>query len=133
MTQGVYTDRGVAKAKLGKHSDAIADFNAAIQINPDDAGAYSNRGIAKAELGQTWAAKQDLRTALRLATQARRCGTEKQSPRDFTSFRITQAADKKTRTQDLIYLIFSNQRVGLATMTSKKYFCEFAPSIRQNG
>ena len=67
---GTYTDRGVAKAKQGKHSEAIADFNAAIQINPDDVGAYSNRGVAKAELRQTWAAKQDLRTALRLATQA---------------------------------------------------------------
>ena len=65
-----YHNRGYTKASLGQHVEAIADFNAVIQLNPDDASAYSNRGLSKAELGQTWAAKQDLRTALKLATQA---------------------------------------------------------------
>ena len=61
---------GVAKASLSRYVEAIADYDTAIQLNSGDAPAYLLRGLSKAELGQTWAAKQDLRTALKLATQA---------------------------------------------------------------
>ena len=64
-----YYRRGVAKARLGQHFAAIADFNTAIRLKPDFAFAYCRRGIAKLSLGQTWEAKQDLRIALKLAKQ----------------------------------------------------------------
>ena len=60
----------LAKSKLGQYFAAIADYDIAIRLNPDDARAYLNRGIAKALLNRTWEAKQDGRTALRLAKQA---------------------------------------------------------------
>ena len=65
-----YINRGNAKSKLGQYFAAIADYDIAIRLNPDDANAYYNRGIAKAQLNRTWEAKQDVRTALRLAKQA---------------------------------------------------------------
>jgi tetratricopeptide (TPR) repeat protein len=64
-----YYNRGAAKAEIGQYFKAIADYNIAIQLEPDAAAAYYLCGRGKADLGQTWAAKQDLRTALKLATR----------------------------------------------------------------
>jgi Flp pilus assembly protein TadD len=62
-----YLNRGVAKAQLGQHFAAIADFDTAIRLKPDDARAYHGRGLSKSQLERFWEAKQDLRTALKLA------------------------------------------------------------------
>ena len=45
-----YTNRGSAKAYLGRYQDAIADHDRAIQLKPDLAEAYNNRGSAKTKL-----------------------------------------------------------------------------------
>ena len=55
---------------LGQHFAAIADYDTAIRLKPDDAGAYLHRGVAKAQLDRISEAKRDGRTALRLAKQA---------------------------------------------------------------
>ena len=39
----VYYNRGNAKAELGQYAAAIADYDAAIRLKPDDADAYYNR------------------------------------------------------------------------------------------
>ena len=44
--------RGSAKDELGRYQEAIADYDEAIRLQPDDAEAYSNRGNAKAALGR---------------------------------------------------------------------------------
>ena len=46
------TNRGNAKAELGRHEEAIADYDEAIELNPENALAYNNRGNAKANLGR---------------------------------------------------------------------------------
>ena len=37
---------------MGRHADAIADYDQAIHLKPDYAEAYGNRGSAKGALGQ---------------------------------------------------------------------------------
>ena len=45
-----YYNSGIAKKNLQNNRDAIADYDKAIELKPDDAEAYNNRGNAKAEL-----------------------------------------------------------------------------------
>ena len=61
-----YNNRGNAKIDLGQHFAAIADYDIAIRLNPDDAKAYYNRGLAKRKLGQHFAAIADFDIAIRL-------------------------------------------------------------------
>ena len=61
-----YFNRGVAKAELGKYADAIANFDTAIQRDPDFMEAYFNRGSTKAELGKYSEAITDFDTAIQL-------------------------------------------------------------------
>ncbi len=57
---------GNAKHELGLYQSAIADYDTAIRLKPDDANAYYNRGVAKGKLGQHFAAIADFDTAIRL-------------------------------------------------------------------
>ena len=61
-----YHTRGIAKVALGEHTDAINDFNEAIQRNPNKALLYHDRGLAKEALGQHEAAKADFAKATEL-------------------------------------------------------------------
>ena len=61
-----YFTWGNTKYDLGDYKGAIADYDSAIRIKPDDANAYNNRGNAKDELGQYFAAIADYDTAIRL-------------------------------------------------------------------
>ncbi len=47
-----YYNRGLAKGKLNRHEEAIADCDKAIELKPDYAEAYNNRGLAKNSLGR---------------------------------------------------------------------------------
>ena len=53
-------NRGIAKAHLKQYTEAIADLDKAIELDPKLAAAYTNRGVAKynsnniAKLLQTW-------------------------------------------------------------------------------
>ena len=51
---------------MDRHTDALADFDSAIRIDPNDAQAYCNRGVMYAALGQHTAALADYAVALRL-------------------------------------------------------------------
>ena len=57
-----------AKHELGRHADAIADYDEAIRLKPDLATAYLNRGVAKQKQGQYEAAAADCNEAIRLKT-----------------------------------------------------------------
>ena len=61
-----YHTRGIAKVGLGEHTDAINDFNEAIQLNPSKALLYYDRGFAKKALGQQEAAEADFAKAKEL-------------------------------------------------------------------
>ena len=61
-----YFTWGNTKYHLGDYKGAIADFDSAIRLKPDDADAYYNRGNAKYKLGQHLAAIADYDTAIRL-------------------------------------------------------------------
>ena len=60
------TDGGIAKGKLGKHEEAIADLNRAIELNPDDSQTWLIRGGAKGNLGRHEEAIADLDRAIEL-------------------------------------------------------------------
>ena len=57
---------GNTKYDLGDYKGAIADYDTAIRLNPDDAKAYFNRGLAKGNLGEHFAAIADFDNAIRL-------------------------------------------------------------------
>ena len=49
--------RGQTKDALGKVEEAIANFDAALRINPEDAEVYFKRGLARKALRQLALAK----------------------------------------------------------------------------
>ena len=61
-----YNNRGIAKDELKQHKEAIADFDKAIELKPEDAQAYYNRGLAYRELGKKKEADADSRTWAKL-------------------------------------------------------------------
>ena len=61
-----YFIRGVEKGELGRHEEAIADWDAAIRLKPDLAYAYYNRGLSKGKLGRYDEAISDWDAAIRL-------------------------------------------------------------------
>lgn len=61
-----YIERGNANAQEGLLDEAIADYDAALRINPDYAKAYDNRGIAYYIKGEYDRAIADFDAALRL-------------------------------------------------------------------
>ena len=61
-----YFNRGLSKAKLQDYRGAIADYNKAIELTPDDVGAYNNRGIAKKNLQDYRGAIADYNKAIEL-------------------------------------------------------------------
>lgn len=61
-----YVSRGQMYADSGQHSAAIADYDRAIRLNPDDAGAYIDRGLSKGKLGKHFSAIADFDLAIRL-------------------------------------------------------------------
>ena len=65
-SSAAYHTRGAARAALGDYDNAIADFDAAIQLNPETAINYLDRGLAKEALGEKDAAKTDFEKATRI-------------------------------------------------------------------
>ena len=61
-----YFMRGSTCYDLGLYDLAIANYNKAIQLEPNAANAYNNRGLAKARLGQHFAAISDFEKAIQL-------------------------------------------------------------------
>ncbi len=65
-----YSNRGNAKSDLGDKKGAIADYNLAIELNPQFAVAYTNRGFVKSDLGDHQGAIADYNIALKLNPQS---------------------------------------------------------------
>jgi len=59
-------NRGVMTMQAGDQDHAIADFDAAIQIDPNYAAAFYNRSKAKQNKGDSAGAEADSATAVRL-------------------------------------------------------------------
>lgn len=65
-SSAAYHTRGAARAVLGDYDKAIADFDAAIRLNPKTAINYLDRGLAKEVLGEKSAAKADFEKATQI-------------------------------------------------------------------
>jgi tetratricopeptide (TPR) repeat protein len=62
-----YFNRGVEKYEAGDLEGAIADYDQAIRLAPNDAIAYSNRGAARGQSGDLEGAIADYDQVIRLA------------------------------------------------------------------
>jgi tetratricopeptide (TPR) repeat protein len=62
-------DRGIECYKQGNKQRAIADFNEAIRLNPNNAGTYYNRGIVRDKLADKQGAIDDFQKAANLYQQ----------------------------------------------------------------
>ena len=65
MTE-LYRGRGLCHLNLGEYQEAIKDFDAAINLNPDDADAYQGRGASYGQFKKHNQAVEDLDFAIRL-------------------------------------------------------------------
>jgi len=63
---GIYSDRGIAKWRMQQTKDAIADFNKAIELSPENPTVYNNRGNALMDLGHPEEALKDFDRAIAL-------------------------------------------------------------------
>ena len=63
----IYSDRGLAKWRLGQTKETIDDFNQAIQLSPENATVYNNRGNALMDLGHPDEAIKDFDRAIALS------------------------------------------------------------------
>ncbi len=63
----IYSDRGVAKWRLGQTKEAIDDFNQSIQLSPENGAVYNNRGNALMDLGHPDEAVKDFDRAIALS------------------------------------------------------------------
>jgi tetratricopeptide (TPR) repeat protein len=66
-TQRALINRGNALFDLGRHHDAIKDYNIVLAKNPTDVAAYINRGRAKANIGDLQGAISDFTFCTRLS------------------------------------------------------------------
>ena len=60
------TTKGVALRDLGRHEEAIAAFDKAIEIDPQCAKAWNNKGIALDKLAKHEEAKEAFEKALEI-------------------------------------------------------------------
>lgn len=63
----IYSDRGIAKWRLGDTKAAIEDFNQSIALSPENATVYNNRGNALLQLGHPEEAVKDFDRAIALS------------------------------------------------------------------
>jgi len=63
----VYHSRGVAYARKGELDKAIADFDKAIELDPNFEEAYCNRGVAYVQKGEVEKAISDLEKCIELS------------------------------------------------------------------
>ncbi|MDT9186184.1 tetratricopeptide repeat protein, partial [Limnospira sp. PMC 289.06] len=61
-----YNNRGFAHRSQGNYKAAIADYNRAIEINPNYHNAYNNRGFAHRSQGNYKAAIADYNRAIEI-------------------------------------------------------------------
>ncbi|MDZ7814749.1 MAG: tetratricopeptide repeat protein [Planctomycetota bacterium] len=65
-SSAAYLNRGNAKFELGRHEEAIKDYDEAIRLDPKYAAAYNNRGAANVKLGRHKDALSDYDEAIKL-------------------------------------------------------------------
>ena len=61
-----YNTRGVAYARVGRFSEAIADFSQAVKLDANNAAAYTNRALASRQIGQNDSARADFDRAIQV-------------------------------------------------------------------
>ena len=113
-SSAAYHTRGAAKAALGDYENAIADFDAAIRLNPETAINYLDRGLAKEALGKKDVAKADFEEAARLngdlAEYYYKVGRGKNGGRAYAA--AMASFDKAIRLNPEYAAVYSNRAIS---------------------
>lgn len=108
--------RGLAKSRLGRYEEALADFNEALERDARNARAYANRGVAFAKLGARGEAMRDFAQALAIDADLRQA-YESRGLLELLDGDVTQAIDDFSRAIDLGCtdgMVFYNRAVAFS-------------------
>ncbi|MXZ20296.1 MAG: tetratricopeptide repeat protein, partial [Caldilineaceae bacterium SB0665_bin_25] len=84
-------NRGNAKAELERYQDALADYDKAIELSPEDFAYFFSRGEAKKMLRRHTAASEDFKRALTLAQEQRLTERLQRISREPDDLRVADA------------------------------------------
>ena len=117
-SSAAYHTRGAARAALGDYDKALADFDAAIRLNPETAINYLDRGLAKEALGEKDAAKADFEEATRksgdLAENYYKDGRGKNDGHAYEA--AMDSFDKAIRLNPEYASVYSNRAISQNTL-----------------
>jgi len=124
-----YSCRAFLKSKMGEADGAIADYETAIMLDPDDAIAYNNLGLAQEQKGFRERAEKSFKRSNELIgydpSKPRVAGEVAVTGADAVSDSVSFSNNLESKSVDL-----TKREIARQVFTNKKSFQEFLRFIR---
>lgn len=119
-----YACRAFLKSRMGDHLGAIADYEHAIKIDPDDAIAYNNLGLAQEAMGYMQQAQKSFEKSNKLIDY-----NPKRFDEGSTSTNIDNAKNNQEKSEDQAEQV-KPSRVAKSVFTTRSGFKDFIAFIK---
>jgi len=120
-----FSCRAFLKSKMGEADGAIADYETAIMLDPDDAIAYNNLGLAQEQKGFRERAEKSFKRSNELIGYDPLKKREAVSGADAVSESVSFSNNLESKSVDL-----TKREIARQVFTNKKSFQEFVRFIR---
>jgi len=120
-----FSCRAFLKSKMGEADGAIADYETAIMLDPDDAIAYNNLGLAQEQKGFRERAEKSFKRSNELIGYDPLKNREAVSGVDAVSDSVSSSSNLESKSVDL-----TKKEIARQVFTNKKSFQEFVRFIR---